>query len=288
MNNKNTEEKVSSNSESEKEHLTFTDRLPNCMQSIINFAKGEGVHLVVLVILFFVSVRLLTQFGGSLANKFFASLEVDYRLLPKTENEEILNFRDAEEARLKNYARNMQGSEFAKQRLVEQTKEIQGRVRSHVQVTKYFYVQYFVSVTTATVSAVIAAICLFSISKSGWSNTKNSLLSLFVVSFGFATIFSAYIVVFKYEENISQNKTLYLAYAALEDRVSSYFATGQFLINSAQGERTAITNSSQVIQFIDDELATINNIAIGFDATKIPNYQDYQNLGDGTSSNDAP
>ena len=71
------------------------------------------------------------------------------------------------------------------------------------------------------------------------------------------------------------NKTeLYLAYAALEDRIISYLVTQEFFVNKGSAESQKITKPTQVIQSIDSELATLNNIAIGFDSTKIPNYQE--------------
>lgn len=247
--------------------------------------KRDGLLLIIFTLIFFSSAQLLGKHGGILADKFFSALQVDYRYLPTTENEEVLRFRSEENQRLQNYINNVRGTEFEKQRLLEQAREIQGRVKSHVLITRHFYVQYFVSVTITTVSAIIASICLFIISKSGWNHAKNSIIMLFTVSFAFTTIFSGYVLIFKYDENISENKKLYFAYSALDDRLSSYFATGTFLVRS-EGENKGLTAPAEVIQYIDGELATINNIAIGFDATKIPNYQDYQNL-DGTSSQTA-
>jgi hypothetical protein len=126
----------------------------------------------------------------------------------------------------------------------------------------------------ASISAIIAAICLLLISKVGWEKAKNPTVNIFIVSSAIFTLFSTFIFMFKQESNITDNKKLYLAYAALEDRITSYLVTNEFFVNKGSSESQKITKPTQVIQSIDSELATLNNIAIGFDSTKIPNYQE--------------
>lgn len=179
----------------------------------------------------------------------------------------------------------------ARKRLKEQALEVRLKAIQQFERTKYFYRQFFVAISMSAIGAVISAVTLFTISKSGWDNCKNkSLITIFVVSSGITIFFSSSIFIFQLENNIAENKKLYLGYAALEDRILSYFATEKFRLANLPTSETSskvsasvlaqgfINDSSEVISYIDGELAAINNIAIGFDVEKIPNYQDMQKL----------
>ena len=60
---------------------------------------------------------------------------MDYRLLSASDDEEALKLRNVKELQIKIYFRNIQGSDFEKQRLVEQTEEVQGKIKSYVRIT---------------------------------------------------------------------------------------------------------------------------------------------------------
>uniref|UniRef100_A0A832M2N7 Uncharacterized protein n=1 Tax=Oscillatoriales cyanobacterium SpSt-402 TaxID=2282168 RepID=A0A832M2N7_9CYAN len=187
----------------------------------------------------------------------------------------------------------------AKHRLKEQTLKVKSRAVNQFKLTTYFYKQFFIAVSMSTMGAVVSVVTLFSISKTGWDNCKSKpLVDIFIVSAGVTVLFSSSIFVFQLEKNITENKTLYLAYAALEDRILTYLATQQFRLSQLANSEVGSSSSTkkeikrfenrplEVISLIDGELAAINNIAIGFDATKIPNYQDLQKLTNEVSSND--
>jgi len=71
--------------------------------------------------------------------------------------------------------------------------------------------------------------------------------------------------VFQQQQNITDNKALFLSYKALEGEVVSYPITGR----NIKGE---IKKPEEFINYVDAELNRIGNIAIGFDSTKI-NYK---------------
>lgn len=273
----NNKSNIQPNSETEftvNSHSSYFDKA-------IKFLSKDSVTLFLLIFFAFLGVVLLNQRGNYIADKLFAPLEYDFSLTNiKINNQAKITAQQAKELngerakRLKAYSNNLKATEIEKQRLLEQISKIQAREKVHINVVKFFYIEYYISISMASVSAVIAAICLLLISKVGWDKAKNPTVNIFIVSSTVVILFSTFILMFKQEDNITDNKKLYLAYAALEDRVISYLVTDEFLVNKGSSEPQRITKPAEVIQSIDSELATLNNIAIGFDSTKIPNYQD--------------
>lgn len=115
-------------------------------------------------------------------------------------------------------------------------------------------------------------------SRQGWDRANRYVVNILIVSFGIAGVVTLFSALFKQEENISNNTRTYLAYIALDNRLNSYIATNQFTAIKAENianttQVQPLNNIKNVINSVDDELATLNNIYIGFDATKIPNYR---------------
>jgi hypothetical protein len=164
-----------------------------------------------------------------------------------------------------------------KRRLLEQIEETHKRAMIHLAVTRFFYVENFSAISLTTIAAIIAAVALLFITRKGWDRVHRIIVYIFIVSTGTATLCSVFVVAFKYDSNITENKQLYIAYTALEERINSYFATGQFVIKGNPEQQKTLKESVEVIQQIDSELATLHNIAIGFDLTKLPNYQELYN-----------
>jgi hypothetical protein len=254
---------------------------PSRFDKIIKFLSKDSVTLLFLIILAYLGIVLLSKRGNDVAYKLFAPLE--YGFTPtntkinnqaKTTAQQVEEFNRERAKRLKSYFDNLKATEVEKQRILEQIQKIQSRQKVNINVVKFFYIEYYISISMASVSAVIAAICLLLISKVGWEKAKNPTVNIFIVSSAIFILFSTFIFMFKQESNITDNKKLYLAYAALEDRIISYLVTKEFFVNKGSSESQKITKPTQVIQSIDSELATLNNIAIGFDSTKIPNYQE--------------
>lgn len=168
-----------------------------------------------------------------------------------------------------------------KARLCKQLKEIENRARSHLRVARAFYIWNYQSISLATAYSIVAAVSLFFLSKKGWDNANKYVINVFIFAFGITVFAGISPELFKQEENISNNTRTYLAYIALDDRLNTYIATNQFIaikprdVNKGDASKTdpvELTNIRDVIRSIDAELATLNNIYIGFDAKKIPNY----------------
>jgi hypothetical protein len=265
---------------SELLHQTLNNTLI-LFRNLICICKDRA-FLLFLILVAYGGWNLLCRTGAGIADTLFRSAE--HAIADQ-------NFGKTYAEKLSSYANNLNASAAEKQRLRDQALEVRVRAVSQFEMTKYFYRQFFVAISMSAIGAVVSAVTLFSMSKLGWDNCKSKpLVTVFVVSSGVTVFFSSSIFIFQLENNIAENKKLYLAYSALEDRVLSYMASGQFrLATSAAIAGTSATSTSiqssgfvkepaGVISYIDGELAASNNIAIGFDANKIPNYQDLQQL----------
>ncbi len=152
-----------------------------------------------------------------------------------------------------------------KRRIENQLQEITERARHHLRVATDFYTNYYQIVSVMMVTGLLASIALLSISKNGWSATNSYIITIFIVMTSATAYYGAYIPVFKIDQNVADNKSLYLQYVNLGNEVMSYLATNS-------NSKNVLQKDSEFIHYIDLELAKLNNIAIGFDYSKIPTY----------------
>ena len=164
-----------------------------------------------------------------------------------------------------------------KARLIDQFDQIQDRIQKHASVMGFFYKQYYISLSMICGGSVIASICLFFISKSGWERVNNALINIFIVSSSTVILYGNISLVFKQEENIKDNQALYLSYFALRNEMLSYWATQQ-----ASTEDT-IVPPAKFIHYMDGRLQELSQIRLGFDATGITNLGDQMKQLDGSS-----
>lgn len=252
---------------------TNNDADKTARANLIKFLWDHGLLALALLLVTLGGTLFLSWFGAKQADKWTEGL----RYAPTSK--QISTQVSSEEAkRLQAYIGKIPNATLEeKTRLFNQLKEIESRAKSHISVARAFYIWNYQSISIATVSSIIVAISLFFLSRQGWDRANRYVVNIFIVSFGIAGVVTLFPALFKQEENISNNTRTYLAYIALDDRVNTYIATKRFTgIKPANTNNTApieLTNIKDVIRSVDDELATLNNIYIGFDATKIPNYR---------------
>jgi hypothetical protein len=152
-------------------------------------------------------------------------------------------------------------------RLRQQLREINSRADHHFAVFTDFYKWYYMSIGTFSFAALIAAIALFFISRDGWGTGDGALIAVFVVATAAAAFYRSFINVFRQAENIAENKQLYKNYLMLENALRSFCAIGEFQVD---GKTTTVAG---FIPYIDQKLGEFNNIAVGFDATKVQSYE---------------
>jgi hypothetical protein len=161
-------------------------------------------------------------------------------------------------------------SDGTQQRLRDQYREIRGRARHHLMVMAYFFTNYYRAIQMMALLGAIAGVALFFVAFKGWTSTNQYVRNVFITATVLTAYFSLYPTVFKQQDNITDNKNLYLEYVAIQNSVRTFAATGQsFLV----AEGTANTNEADFLHDIDQRMAALNNIAIGFDYTKV-SYKD--------------
>jgi len=183
----------------------------------------------------------------------------------------------------------------------------------HLDVMDFYYTRYYMAIITSSLAAALAAVALILISKSGWQETSNYIITMFFVAAAASVFYGAFPGVFQQQQNITDNKLLYLKYAALENEVLSYAVTGEgvkYDVTPGEIKRAAENQNNQEqnppgrkdgknaatqpgaedkpkteesrtgvtlrpSEFIHyvDQQLAQGNIAIGFDYGQLPNYK---------------
>lgn len=147
-------------------------------------------------------------------------------------------------------------------RLDAQLRTIRDRIKHHVDVMAFFYVNYFVAIVMVMVGGLFVAATLFMIAQKGWTGTSSYVEAIFIVSSMWVAFYGLFPPVFQHEKNITDNKVLFLEYKGLETEVESYPVTSLTLKNEQKLPR-------EFINHVDTELKRLGNIALGFDFNKI-------------------
>lgn len=157
----------------------------------------------------------------------------------------------------------VQANEMERARLKDQLTLARERSKHHLTIAVYFFSNYYMAILQAFIMGAVAAVALFFITKVGYSQASPNVVTVFITATVLATAYGAFPTVFRQPDNVAENKALYLRYIALQNEMLTYAATG--LDNSAKKVPAA-----EYISHIDKELNKANNVAIGFDATKLP------------------
>ncbi|XGV98123.1 MAG: hypothetical protein ACAF41_04125 [Leptolyngbya sp. BL-A-14] len=216
--------------------------LPNYQPTLL----GHIVISTSLILGICLSYALMFWFAGTKQNEWLAATA---ELKPETINTSIAN---------------LATKPSEKARLIDQFQQIQDRIQKHASVMGFFYKQYYISLSMICGGSVVASICLFFISKNGWDRVNNALINIFIVSSSTVILYGNIALVFKQEENIKDNQTLYLSYFALRNEMLSYWATQQDITGQS-------IKPEKFIHYMDKRLQDLSQIHLGFDATRITN-----------------
>lgn len=163
-------------------------------------------------------------------------------------------------------------------RLDTQLFNIRARVNHHGAVMSFFFKAYYMSISVVMGAGLIAAIALFFIAQHGWTLTNQYVKTIFLVMAAATAYYGLFPSVFQQQQNISDNKALFLSYKTLENEVISYPLTR----TNSKGEQK---EPQAFITYVDSELSRLGNIAIGFDYTKI-SYKGAFDLTDDSAGQD--
>jgi hypothetical protein len=164
-------------------------------------------------------------------------------------------------------------TEWEQKRIEEQYQQTCGRAKHHLDVMINLYSNYYVFIVMASLAAVVGGVALVLVAKHGWATASASGLVIVVMMTGAALLYRSLPAVFQQEQNIAENKSLYLEYVALENETRSFAATGE----DVRGEKQT---AAQFIHHLDDRLAKLNNLALGFNPSKVPAPQDLRIPGE--------
>jgi hypothetical protein len=156
-------------------------------------------------------------------------------------------------------------SDEEKGRLRGQYQEIRARMEHHLSVLKLFYVTSYTTILMTGILAAVAAIMLLFITIDGWKGSNQYARNVFLVATVSATFCAAFPSLFQQQRNIDENKRLYLAYVALTNEMCTYSTTGD------AGE-DPLPEPRLFIRSVDQQLKALNTIAVGFDASKLPDF----------------
>jgi len=156
-----------------------------------------------------------------------------------------------------------------KERLQTQLLEAQRREKMHRDIMVSFYGQYYTAVTIFSITGVLAGILLVVISKAGWGGTNQYLITAFLTLAGISLYFGTLPLVFREDQNITDNKALHFQYATLENELRSYAITGEDLTGAKK-------TPSDFIHYVDRQLQKFYSLPVGFDYTKVPGYRVYK------------
>ncbi len=157
-------------------------------------------------------------------------------------------------------------SEGERARLLEQLTEIRSLERHHFQVMKFVYSLYHVAIELTLMSSILSAVCLFKVTRQGWQNSSPFLRNAFL-SFAALTAFAGALpAAFSHQENISENKSRYLAYSALERDNLTYLAIGQHA-------NLELKTPEDVIFYNDKTLKVLDDYSVFMDVSKLPHTQ---------------
>jgi hypothetical protein len=156
-------------------------------------------------------------------------------------------------------------SDGDKARMGGQFQQLKIRMKHHLDLFIKFYSYYFSTVIMVGVLASVAAICLLFITSKGWVPANPYAKTIFLVATASATYCAAFPSIFQQQQNIDDNKRLYLEYGTLANEMCSYATTGE----NSDGDQQ---NPNDFIHYTDRQFKRLNKIAVGFDVSKIPDF----------------
>ncbi|MDH5432865.1 MAG: hypothetical protein OEY19_02890 [Gammaproteobacteria bacterium] len=187
-------------------------------------------------------------------------------------NIEINDLKDPDSRQLLFQDDNSVIPELARQRIEEQYTTIRSREKFHLDVTIFFYSRYVTTLTVATVLAILSAVMLLFISKSGWINTNPYIINAFLTISSCATFFSIMPELYEQKINIEENKSLYVKYTKLDHETRSFVATLPVNYSSTKNQELA-----NFIKHTDDSLAKLHILPLSLDPEAINRVDDEVN-----------
>lgn len=242
---------------------------------ILPYSKNYSLlrHIALTSTLFFMAglgAIFLNCLSATIANNWTHNLEYSQSLTVSNQNQVPNNTKNQDNLEAY-FSRFSTAQQIEKQRLREQFNIIKNRAITHLQITIDYYRWLFIAISIASISGVIAGICLFYISKEGWEKANNYVINVFIVCSGLALFTGSLPQIFQQEKNAQDNTKLYLEYINLENEVLTSLALD---VNAKFSKiSTTETTLQKLIRDTQIKLFELNAITVGFDSNSITNFE---------------
>lgn len=264
------------NNKQENQQLIQPKKIKECLSWVSIPPARHTILAGGLLLLFTIFGNFLNWRGEKIARDWYSNTEY-FQIKSKKDSETKINSEEAINIYLNNFKTSTSAE---KKRMIQQLETIKLNAQNHVNIILFFYTRVYTGISVASISAIIAAICLFYISRIGWDKANNYIINIFVVTTGVTIFVGTLPIVFQQEQNIEDNTKLYSNYINLQNRILTSLAT-------QKNQKEEAIELSQIILNTEKELKELNKISIGFDSTAIPKNQDIINslTNSGTTKN---
>lgn len=230
-------------------------KLSNGIKDIFNRIFSNPVHLTVLIVVgIFIFAFCSFCWTKYVSKSVFQTEELNYSKNPYYDMNAFISQIDV---------RNLNGK--IAQRLYWQYNSIKNKEKYHLNVVDYFHSQYYTATLAFSICCIIAALMLFVISKKGWSNTPQHILTAFLV-FAAASIYLGNSPsFFKMEDNIKENQNTYKSYCKMENDMLTFIATYKQDTSLRNPDSLAV----EFLKSVDAQLYNLNFISTGIDISKV-------------------
>jgi hypothetical protein len=241
-------------------------------KTLVDFFKGTSIPRQIFIHVFIVAgfltpIWILAHITQGRASKFITEWKADLQPITCAGNGKL------------DLPISIQMPDEEKARLVGQFQEARGGMNFHFDVLATFYRNYFSTTILTGVLASIAAIALLFITSDGWQHSSPYARTIFLVATVSATYCAAFPSIFQQQQNIEDNKKLYLDYVDLTNEMCSYVSTEE----TADGTEE---DAKAFIHYVDGRLKDLDKIAVGFDITKSPDF--YEAIRKGVENGGTP
>ena len=154
----------------------------------------------------------------------------------------------------------------AAKRLAEQLTDIDTKGDLYLSLMTYFYTRYYMVIVTSAMCAAAAAGFLFIITANGWKQTNPWVRAVFLTLSVNAAYYAAFPNLFQFQQNIADNKALFIKYAGFDAEMRRYLTTGLDQDGKPVG-------TPQMVVYFQKSMAASLNVPIGFDSTKLTDIQ---------------
>jgi hypothetical protein len=159
-------------------------------------------------------------------------------------------------------------------RLRQQLAAARARQEYHAHLTSFFFSRYNTALTLVLASGLLAGAMLLLVTKEGWDGANSYAKATFIVATAVVTFAGVFSKAYKQDANAARNALLYTSYDNLQNRILSFMAAGP------KERKDSVTGPVAFVDSVDSALASLNDLAIGFDQSAIPDLQTvFQKVG---------